>query len=78
MSNIIKLGEVQLELYDHRDIDLIDDDFQAVIVTPIQVNDSNIESEAFIQDFYNEKSEYKRDAFYHSNDTGCRDIPLMR
>jgi len=77
-SYMTKVNGITISCFDHRDCDNIEDNFQLLIETEIGLPDVRIDAETVIQDFYNEKSEYKRDAFYIDGRTGCREIPLMR
>jgi len=71
----IELESSRLSLFDHRDIDEIEDDYQAVIESGIKLPDGQ-EAEVLVQETFNQHANHNRDAFYHDEEIGCRETSL--
>lgn len=66
----------KVETYNHKDIEPISNDYEAVLITSIDVGLSNYID---IQDLVVGDGSYQRqDAFIHTFDKGCREITIIK
>lgn len=76
MIDMVEVDNVAVSLFNHEDVEPIEDDRQAVVET--EVNIGGDLGSVIIQDLFDDRDIYSRvDAFVHSVDLGCREITII-